>query len=71
MRADGDRISAIKKPGLRNLIFPGCVLVIYAVVFVFAPARAAMAFGISIGILRNLMLVNSWGKLGFRTRQVK
>ncbi len=56
MRADGDRISTIKKPGLRNLIFPGCVLVIYAVVFVFAPARAAMAFGISIGILRNLML---------------
>ena len=56
MKADGDRISAIKKPGLRNLIFPGCVLVIYAVVFVFSPARAAMAFGISIGILRNLML---------------
>lgn len=56
MKADGDRISILKKSELRNLIFPGCVLVVYAVVFVFSPDRAAMAFGSSIGILRNLML---------------
>ena len=56
MKADGDRISTLKKSQLRNLIFPGCVLVVYAVVFVLSPDRAAMAFGSSIGILRNLML---------------
>ncbi|MBT8363387.1 MAG: hypothetical protein KJP23_01695 [Deltaproteobacteria bacterium] len=56
MMADGDRISIINKSGLRNLIFPGCVLAIYAIVFVFSPTRAAMAFGSSIGVLLKLML---------------
>jgi hypothetical protein len=56
MMADGDRISIINKSRLGNLIFPGCVLAIYAIVFVFSPARAAMAFGSNIGDLLNLML---------------
>lgn len=56
MKTDGDRISTIKKSGLRNLIFPGCVLVISGVVFVINPAGAARAFSSSAGILVNLML---------------
>lgn len=56
MNTDGDRISTIKKSGLRNLIFPGCVLLIYAIVFLISPTRATMAFRSSIGILFSLML---------------
>ncbi len=56
MKADGDRISTLKNSGLRSLIFPGCVLVIYAIGFVSSPDRAASAVDNSIGILFNLML---------------
>ena len=56
MKADGNRISTKKKPGLRNLIFPGCVLVIFGILFVFSPDRASTAFKSSGGILLNLMV---------------
>jgi len=56
MKADGNRISTLKKSGLRNLIFPGCVLVIYGIVFVISPAGAERAFSSSTGILRSLMI---------------
>ena len=56
MKADGHRISTKKKTGLRNLIFPGCVLVIFGILFVFSPDRASTAFKSSGGILLNLMI---------------
>jgi uncharacterized membrane protein HdeD (DUF308 family) len=56
MKAKGKEMSATKKSGLRNLIFPGCVLVIYGIVFVISPAGAERAFSSSVGILRNLMI---------------
>lgn len=56
MKADGHRISTKKRPGLRNLIFPGCVLVIFGILFVFSPDRASTAFKNSGGILLNLMV---------------
>ena len=56
MKADGHRISTKKRPGLRNLIFPGCVLVIFGILFVFSPDRASTAFKSSGGILLNLMI---------------
>jgi len=49
-------MSTSKRFGLRNLIFPACVLVSYGIVFVINPAGAARAFGISSGILRNLLI---------------
>jgi uncharacterized membrane protein YraQ (UPF0718 family) len=56
MKANGDGMFTTKRSGLRNLIFPGCVLVIYGIVFVINPAGAARAFGSSTGILRSLMI---------------
>lgn len=56
MKADGHRISTKKRPGLRNLIFPGCVLVIFGILFVFSPDSASTAFKSSGGILLNLMV---------------
>ena len=56
MTAKGEEMSATKRSGLRNLIFPGCVLVIYGIVFVISPAGAQRAFSSSVGILRNLMI---------------
>jgi uncharacterized membrane protein YraQ (UPF0718 family) len=56
MKIRRNAISTDKKSGRRNLIFPGSVLVLYAIVFVSSPARAAAAFGNSIGMLLNLML---------------
>ena len=56
MKIGRNAITNDKKSQLKNLIFPGCVLVVYAIVFVSSPARAAAAFGNSIGILLNLML---------------
>jgi len=56
MKAKKDEISTQKRSWFRNLIFPGCVLVIYGMVLVISPAEAAMAFGSSAGILFNLML---------------
>jgi hypothetical protein len=42
---------AEKRSGLKKLIFPGCVLMIYGIVFVINPAGAAMAFRSSTAIL--------------------
>lgn len=56
MKANRDGMFTTKRSGLRNLIFPGCVLVIYGIVFVINPAGAARAFGSSTGILRSLMI---------------
>jgi uncharacterized membrane protein YraQ (UPF0718 family) len=56
MKAKGEEMSATKKSGLRNLIFPGCVLAIYGIVFVISPAGAEKAFSSSAGIFRNLMI---------------
>ncbi|MGB9440783.1 MAG: hypothetical protein WCB15_22755 [Desulfobacterales bacterium] len=49
-------LDALKRSGLKKLIFPGCVLMIYGIVFVTSPAGAAMAFRSSTAILRNLMI---------------
>ncbi len=56
MKAKGGGMSTTKRSGLRNLIFPGSVLVIYGIVFVINPAGAERAFSSSAGILRNLMI---------------
>jgi uncharacterized membrane protein YraQ (UPF0718 family) len=56
MKADGHRISTKKRPGLRNLIFPGCVLVIFGILFAFSPDRASTALKSSADILLNLMV---------------
>ena len=49
-------LDALKRSGLKKLIFPGCVLMIYGIVFVTSPGGAAMAFRSSTAILRNLMI---------------
>lgn len=56
MKADEHGNPAVKRSGLRNLIFPGCVLVFYAIFLVFSPARASVAFRSSMGILLSLMV---------------
>ena len=56
MKAKQNEISTKKRPWLRNLIFPGCVLVIYGIVFVTSPAETERAFSSSTGILRSLMI---------------
>ena len=56
MKTDGNEIFADKRSGLKKLIFPGCVLMIYGIVFVINPAGAAMAFRSSAAVLRNLMI---------------
>jgi len=56
MKVKQDGIFTHKRSGLRNLIFPGWVLVIYGIVFVINPAGAARAFGSSTGILLSLMI---------------
>ena len=56
MKTEGNGISADKRSGLKKLIFPGCVLMIYGIVFVISPAGAVMAFRCSTAILRNLMM---------------
>ena len=56
MKTKRNGISTNKRSWLRNLIFPGCVLVIYGIVFLINPAGAAKAFSSSTGILRNLMI---------------
>jgi uncharacterized membrane protein YraQ (UPF0718 family) len=56
MKTGGSGIFAAKRSGLKKLIFPGCVLMIYGIVFVINPAGTAMALRSSTGILRNLLL---------------
>ena len=56
MKTEGNGIFAEKRSGLKKLIFPGCVLMIYGIVFVINPAGAAMAFRSSTAGLRNLMI---------------
>lgn len=56
MKTEGNGIFADKRSGLKKLIFPGCVLMIYGIVFVINPAGAAMAFRSSTAVLRNLMI---------------
>ena len=56
MKDDKHKISAKKRPALRRLIFPGSVLVIYGILFLFSPAKASVAFKSSMGILLNLMV---------------
>jgi uncharacterized membrane protein YraQ (UPF0718 family) len=56
MKAKADGMSTTKRCGLRNLIFPGCVLVIYGIFFIIDPAGAERAFSSSVDILRNLMI---------------
>ena len=56
MKADGHPFSAQKITRLKTLIFPGCVLVIYGIVFVFFPIRASAAAQSSMGLLLNLMI---------------
>jgi len=55
MKAKREKMSTTKKSGLRNLIFPGCVLVMYGIIFVISPARATVALKSSMGILLNLL----------------
>ena len=56
MRTDGyGHVNKII-PLLKKLIFPVCVLVIYAVLFIFSPARASVAFRSSMGILLNIVV---------------
>ena len=56
MKTEGKGIFADKRSGLKKLIFPGCVLMIYGIAFVISPVGAAMAFRSSTGILLNLMI---------------
>jgi len=56
MKAKQDEISTQKRSWLRNLIFPGCVLVIYGIIFVISPAGAERAFSSSVDILHNLII---------------
>jgi len=56
MKTEGNGNSVNKRSGLKKLIFPGCVLMIYGIVFVINPVGAAMAFRSSTAILRNLMI---------------
>jgi uncharacterized membrane protein YraQ (UPF0718 family) len=56
MKTKGNGNSVNKRSGLKRLIFPGCVLMIYGIVFVINPVGAAMAFRSSTAILRNLMI---------------
>jgi uncharacterized membrane protein YraQ (UPF0718 family) len=51
MKTEGYKIS-----GLKKLVFPGCVLMIYAIVLGISPGRAAMAIRSSTGIFLNLMI---------------
>jgi uncharacterized membrane protein YraQ (UPF0718 family) len=56
MRTDGYGHTNKIVPLLKKLIFPVCVLVIYAVFFVFSPVRASVAFRSSMGILLNIVV---------------
>jgi uncharacterized membrane protein YraQ (UPF0718 family) len=56
MKTEGNAIFADKRSGLKKLIFPGCVLMIYGIVFVISPAGAAIAGRSSTAILLNLMV---------------
>ena len=56
MKTERSGIFADKRSGLKKLIFPGCVLMIYGIVFVINPAGAAMALRSSTDILRNLLI---------------
>ena len=56
MKTERSGIFADKRSGLKKLIFPGCVLMIYGIVFVINPARAAMALRSSTDIFRNLLI---------------
>jgi len=56
MKTKREGISTHKMSGLKNLIFPGCVLVIYGIVYVINPAGAARAFSSSTGLLLRLMI---------------
>jgi len=53
---DRNGISIKKRSGLKKLIFPGCVLVTYGIVFGISPGRTAIAIRSSAGILLNLMI---------------
>jgi len=55
MKAKGDGMSTTKRSEIRNLIFPGCVLVMYGIIFVISPTRATVALKSSMGILLNLL----------------
>jgi uncharacterized membrane protein YraQ (UPF0718 family) len=56
MKTESNEISTNKRSGLKKLIFPSCVLMIYGVVFGISPGGAATAIRSSIGILLNLMI---------------
>jgi uncharacterized membrane protein YraQ (UPF0718 family) len=56
MKTEGNGISTNKRSGLKKLIFPGCVLMIYGIVFGISPGGAAMAIRSSTGILLNIMI---------------
>jgi len=56
MKTEGSGIFVDKISGLKKLIFPGCVLMIYGIVFVISPAGAAIAVRSSTAILLNLMV---------------
>jgi len=56
MKTEGSGIFVDKRSDLKKLVFPGCVLMIYGIVFVINPAGAAMAFRSSTAILLNLMV---------------
>ena len=56
MKTDRNEISIHKRSGIKKLIFPGCVLMIYGIVFGISPGGAATAIRSSTGILLNLVI---------------
>ena len=56
MKAGGHQTIHKKRPGMQNLIFPGGVLVIIGILFVFSPAKAFKALAGSGVILLNLLV---------------
>ena len=50
------RITTKAHPGLQNLIFPGCVMLIYGILFVFNSTKAVKALTSSVNILLTLII---------------
>ena len=56
MKPGGHQIVNKKRPGVQSFLFPGGVLAIIGIIFVFNPAKALMALTDSSGILFNLLV---------------
>ena len=56
MKAGMPRITTKARPGLQNLIFPGCVMLIYGILFVFNSTKAVKALTSSVNILLTLII---------------